>query len=162
MQKIKEMRVQSLGQENPLEEGMAIHSILAWRIPWTEEPGRLQSIGSQRVGHNWSDLARVRTHTHTHTHTHTQTLLDTRTLICSSYGTLCAWFFVYFCGCYSFCLPGLYLWNNCQFSGFNPQSPILFLIFFYCKISQTVAPTATYVLINLNLIILSTYLSPEF
>ena len=41
-----------------LEEGMATHSsILAWRIPWTEEPGRLQSTGLQRVGHNWSDLA---------------------------------------------------------------------------------------------------------
>ena len=45
-------RVLSLGQEDPLEEGMAIHSsILIWRIPWTEEPGRQQSIGSQRVGH---------------------------------------------------------------------------------------------------------------
>ena len=45
------MRVQSLGQEDPLEEGTAIHSsILAWRIPWTMEPGRLQSTGSQRVG----------------------------------------------------------------------------------------------------------------
>ena len=40
-------RVRSLGREDPLEEGMAIHSsILSWRIPWTEEPGRLQSIGS--------------------------------------------------------------------------------------------------------------------
>ena len=39
----------------PLEEGMATHSsILAWRIPWTEEPGRLQSMGSQRVGHDWA------------------------------------------------------------------------------------------------------------
>ena len=48
-------RVQSLGQEDPLEKGMAIHSsILAWRIPWTEEPGGLQSMGSQRVGHNWA------------------------------------------------------------------------------------------------------------
>ena len=44
--------------EDPLEDGMATHSsILAWRIPWTEEPGSLQSIGSQRVGHNRSDLA---------------------------------------------------------------------------------------------------------
>ena len=44
-------RVQSLGWEDPLEKGTAIHSsILAWRIPWTEEPGRLQSMGSQRVG----------------------------------------------------------------------------------------------------------------
>ena len=44
------MRVQSLGQEDPLEEGMEIHfSILAWRILWTEEPGGLQSRGSQRA-----------------------------------------------------------------------------------------------------------------
>ena len=42
-----------LGQEDPLEKGMAIHSsFLAWRIPWTEEPGRLQSMELQRVGHN--------------------------------------------------------------------------------------------------------------
>ena len=55
------MPVQYLGAEDPLEEGMATHSrILAWRIPWTEEPGRLQSIVSHRVGHNSSDLA----HTH--------------------------------------------------------------------------------------------------
>ena len=41
------------GQEDPLEKGMVKHSsILAWRIPWTEEPGKLQSLGSQRVGHN--------------------------------------------------------------------------------------------------------------
>ena len=44
--------VKSLGLESPLEKGMTTHfSILAWRIPWTEEPGGLQSIGSQRVGH---------------------------------------------------------------------------------------------------------------
>ena len=49
-----EMRVRSLGQKDPLEKEMAtIHcSILAWKIPWTEEPGRLQSMGLQRVGHN--------------------------------------------------------------------------------------------------------------
>ena len=48
-----ETQVRSLGQEDPLEKEMATHSsILAWRIPWTEEPGRLQSTGSQRVGHN--------------------------------------------------------------------------------------------------------------
>ena len=47
---MQETWVQSLGQEDPLEEGMATHSsILAWRNPWTEEPGRLQSMGSQRV-----------------------------------------------------------------------------------------------------------------
>ena len=48
-----ETRVQSLGWEDPLEKEMAIHSsTVAWKIPWTEEPGRLQSMGSQRVGHN--------------------------------------------------------------------------------------------------------------
>ena len=56
----QERRVSSLGQEDPLEEGMATYSsILAWRIPWTEEPGGLQSIGLQRVGHHWGDLART-------------------------------------------------------------------------------------------------------
>ena len=55
---IQETQVQSLGQEVPLEKGMATHSsILAWRIPWTEEPGGLQSMGSQRVGHDRSGLA---------------------------------------------------------------------------------------------------------
>ena len=48
---MQETWVQSLGQEDPLEKGMASHfSILAWSIPWTEEPGGLQSVGSQRVG----------------------------------------------------------------------------------------------------------------
>ena len=47
------IRVQSLGWEDPMEKEMATHSsILAWRIPWTEGPGELQSMGSQRVGHN--------------------------------------------------------------------------------------------------------------
>ena len=53
MQETQEMWVLSLGQEDPLEEGMATESsILAWRIPWTEGPGRLQSIGLQRVSHD--------------------------------------------------------------------------------------------------------------
>ena len=51
--------VWSLGQEDPLEKGMATHSsILAWRIPWTEKPGGLKSVGSQRVGHNWITLTK--------------------------------------------------------------------------------------------------------
>ena len=57
--------------------GHAIHSsILAWETPWTEEPGGLQSTGSQRVGHDGSNLgrARARAHTHTHTRTHTPSL----------------------------------------------------------------------------------------
>ena len=58
MQELYETRVRSLGREESLEEGMETHSsILAWRIPWTEEPGRPQSIGSQGVRHDWSDLA---------------------------------------------------------------------------------------------------------
>ena len=49
----EETRVRSLGQEEPLEEGMTTHSsTVAWRIPWTEEPGGPQSKGSQRVGHD--------------------------------------------------------------------------------------------------------------
>ena len=53
MQETQEIRVQSLGQEDPLEEDMPTHSsILAWEIPWTVEPVRLQPMGSQRVGHD--------------------------------------------------------------------------------------------------------------
>ena len=55
---MQETWVQSLGREEPLEKGMVTHSsILAWRIPLTEEPGGLQSLGSHRIGHNWSNLA---------------------------------------------------------------------------------------------------------
>ena len=51
---VQETRVQSLGWEDPLEKGMVIHSsILVWRIPWTQEPGGLQSLGSQRVRCDW-------------------------------------------------------------------------------------------------------------
>ena len=62
MQEAQEMQVRSLGQEDTWEKGMATHStILAWRVSWTEEPGELQSMGSQRVGHSSK-----------YTHTHTQ------------------------------------------------------------------------------------------
>ena len=57
---MQETQVQSLGSEDPLEKEMATHSIFAWKIPWTEEPGRLQSMGSQRV-----DMTEY-THTHQH------------------------------------------------------------------------------------------------
>ena len=63
-------RVWSLGQEDPLEKEMGTHSsTLAWRIPWMEEPGTLQSMGSQRVRYNWVTSFSL-SHTHTHTHTH--------------------------------------------------------------------------------------------
>ena len=89
---IQETQAQSLDQEDPLEKGMATHSnIFTWRIPRTEESGRLLLIGSQRVGHDWSSLVHMYTYmgsgipflpwelfmlhnTHvctlTHTHTH--------------------------------------------------------------------------------------------
>ena len=55
-----ETQVQSLGQEDPLEKEMATHSsIHAQKIPWTEEPGGLQSMGLQRVGHNWATSAQL-------------------------------------------------------------------------------------------------------
>ena len=61
---VQETWVWSPGWEDPLEKGMATHSsILAWRIPWTEKPGGLQSMGSQRIRHDWA------TNTHAHTHT---------------------------------------------------------------------------------------------
>jgi len=57
MQEPQETWVRSLGREDPLERGMTTHSsIFTWRIPWPEQPGSLQSIGSQRVVHDWSDL----------------------------------------------------------------------------------------------------------
>ena len=79
MQKLHETQVPSLDQEDPLEEGVAIHSsILAWRIPWREEPGGLQSIGSQRVRHSRSDLA--------YTHAHKIYIYDT---------CICAYIYLY-------------------------------------------------------------------
>ena len=55
MQETQEMQVQSLSQEDPLEKKMATHSsVLAWKIPRTEEPGRVVSMASQRVGHGWT------------------------------------------------------------------------------------------------------------
>ena len=59
----QETRVQSLGQADPLEKGMATHSsILAWRLPWTEKPGGLQSMGSQRVRHTDQSMFNVFPH----------------------------------------------------------------------------------------------------
>ena len=77
VQELQERWVRSLGWEDPLEEGMVTHSsILVWRIPWREEPGRLQSIGSQGVRHDSSNLAcrhasiHSTMYKHTHTHIH--------------------------------------------------------------------------------------------
>ena len=60
MQEMQELRVRSLDGEDPLEEGTATHSsVLAWKIPQTEEPGGPQSIGSHRVGHKGSDMTEL-------------------------------------------------------------------------------------------------------
>ena len=57
---MQETQVQSLGQEDPLEKETATHfSTLAWKIPWVEEPGRLESMGLQRVGHDYSSIIHV-------------------------------------------------------------------------------------------------------
>ena len=62
---MQETRVQSLGWEDLWEKEMATHSsMLAWKIPWMVEPGRLQSMGSQRVGHNWTTLLSLLTFMH--------------------------------------------------------------------------------------------------
>ena len=69
MQETQETQVWSLGQEDPLKKEMATcPRILAWKIPWTEKPGGLQSMGLQRVGHDWACM-----HTNTDTDTHTDT-----------------------------------------------------------------------------------------
>ena len=55
IQRQSKTRVRALGWEDPLEKEMAMHSrTIAWKIPWTGEPGRLQSMGSQKVGHDWA------------------------------------------------------------------------------------------------------------
>jgi len=72
----RETWVWSLGREDPLEKAMATHSsTLAWKILWMEKPGGLQSMGSQRVRHDWAtSLHFTYTHTHSHTHAHTRIL----------------------------------------------------------------------------------------
>ena len=93
---MQETRVWALGWEDPLEKEMGVHSsILAWKIPWTAEPGRLPSMGSQRVGHDWA--------TSLSTH-QTPTYLRTFSLIVSS-----AW---------NLSLPFSYSWLS-----FLPESP---------------------------------------
>ena len=83
---VLETQVQSLGWEDLLEKGMATHSsILAWKIPWMEEPGRLQPMGSQRVGHDWATSLHYTYHVPTHTHWNvTQPLKQWNNVICSN------------------------------------------------------------------------------
>ena len=82
---MQEMWVRPLGQEDSLEKGMAAQSsALAWRIPWTEEPGRLQTVGLQsqtRLSDYTHTHTYMSTHTHTHARGHTCTQLSQRTQI---------------------------------------------------------------------------------
>ena len=72
-------QVQSLGQEDPPEKEMANHSIiLAWKIPWTENSGKLQPMGWQKAGYNWATNTHTQTHTHTHTVVQDDTFVGTR------------------------------------------------------------------------------------
>ena len=78
MQEMQKTQVHPLGLEDTREKEMATHSsTLAWRIPWTEEPGRLQSMASQRVGH---DLTIEHAHTHTHRKNQSLFLEHTQTI----------------------------------------------------------------------------------
>ena len=81
----RETWVQSLGREDLLEKEMAIHSsILAWKMPWTEKPGKIQSTGSQRVRRDWAtSLFFIHAHAHTHTQTHTK-FLDWKNQYCEN------------------------------------------------------------------------------
>ena len=82
---MQETQVCSLDQEDHLEEGVAIHcNILAWRIPQTEEPGGLQSMGSQRVS-DTTEATEHTAHTCTHAHTHTHTQFLRRLYFCTFY-----------------------------------------------------------------------------
>ena len=95
MQETQETWDESLGREEPLEEEMATHfsSTLAWEIPWTEEPGRLQSMGLPRVRHDWV-TAHTHTHTHTHAHAHTHTHNTWKEVIMVGTVFLCFYFSV--------------------------------------------------------------------
>ena len=88
-----ETRVWFLGWEDSLEEEMATHSsILAWRIPWTEEPGGLQSMGLQRVGQDWAtkhSITYIYIYTHTYTLTYICILFHYRLLQDIEYSSLC-------------------------------------------------------------------------
>ena len=138
----QEMWVQSLSGHYPLEEGMATHSsILAWRIIWTEEPGGLQSIVSQRVGHNWSDLA-LR-------HSHDPLYL---------YGISCilSLFWLYLFGpSLFFFLMSLAKDLSILFSLFNePDVSFTSIFFFFCSFYLVLWVYTSFLLLTLDLFVL--------
>ena len=99
---MQETRVRSLGREDPLEKEMTTHSsTLAWKIPWTEEPGRLQSMGSQRVRHDWAMSL---------------SLSYTQYISQLLYPSIC-WWILRLLPCLSYCKSYCYEhWNACMFS----------------------------------------------
>ena len=89
VQEMQERQVWSLGQQDPLEEEMATHSsILAWKIPWLEEPGGLLSMGLQKIGHDWApELAWAHACVHACSYTHTHILAEVYRNFCFSTST---------------------------------------------------------------------------
>ena len=116
MQETQETQFRSLGWEGPLEEGTATHSsILAWRIPWAEEPGRLWSIGSQ-VGHDWSDLECtqiITTHCHFFLLLLSELMVDVLWRLSEIIGFILIWPVKFFLWPY---LIWTCLWDKCAFT----------------------------------------------
>ena len=111
-----------------LEEEMAIHSsILAWRIPWTEEPGGPQSISLRRVEHDWSDWAHMHIYIYTHTHTHTY---------------VCMYIYVYIHICvyiYIFIAIGLINMHHLKTTNWeNPESSLWCRIFLHIEVRGSI------------------------
>ena len=103
---MQKTQVQSLGWEDPLEKEMATHSsILVWRIQWTEEPGGLQSMGSQRVGHDWATTLRVNLKCSSQERIHNYVWWWTVSRLMWS-----------FCNIYKYEIIVLYTWNQCYMS----------------------------------------------
>ena len=125
-----ETRVQSLGQEDSLEKEMVTHSsILAWRIPWTEKPGRLQSIGSQRVGHDW-----VTSFTYLLTYSHIWLVVIYWRL------QLCTLRLIFLFSCFSFYFVETFQPDSLFFISYSPQIPN-FVSYVCCAKSLQSCPT---------------------
>ena len=124
-----ETRIPTLGQEDPLEKGMATHSsILAWRIPWTEEPGGLQSMGLPRVRHDWA------TSPHEQPRSLGQTLLQSKVCITTLIGPPDPWFCICrFNQLETTLIPWyIFIEKYLDLSGTMPFKPVLFKCQLYC------------------------------
>ena len=122
-----ETQVRSLGQEDPLEKEMVTHSsILAWRIPWTEKPGRLQSMGSQRVGHDWATSL-------TYLQSHLTSSIYWRLQLCTLR-------LIFLFSCFSFYFVETFQPDSLFFISYSPQIPN-FVSYVCCAKSLQSCPT---------------------